>query len=378
MAGWLRQSTEITLRIGPFLDRKDGVTEEVALAGSGTEISKAGAAFAAGPTLGTHDAEGWYLVTLTAPHLNTLGSLRMKVQNSAIHLPVWESWMVLSANVYDSLVAGSDVLDVSVTQLAGVAQSLTDLKDFADDGYDPSTNKVQGVVLVDTLTTYTGNTLQTGDSFARLGAPAGASVSADVAAADDATLAAIAALNNLSAAQVNAEVDTALADVGVTTTVTGRIDAAISTRLATASYTAPDNTSIADILTDTGTMLPATLATIAAYIDTEVAAIKAKTDALPASPAAVGSAMTLATDAVSAAALATDAVNEITAAIKALVVESEGNYTVGEVLSLVLAACAGVTDDSGATLKTPNGNATRITATIASNERTAMTLTPSS
>jgi hypothetical protein len=35
---------------------------------------------------------------------------------------------------------------------------------------------------VDTLTTYTGNTVQTGDSFARLGAPAGASVSADVAA----------------------------------------------------------------------------------------------------------------------------------------------------------------------------------------------------
>jgi hypothetical protein len=46
---------------------------------------------------------------------------------------------------------------------------------------------------------------------------------------------------------VNAEADTALADAGVTTTVTGRIDAAISTRLAAASYTAPDNTSITAI-----------------------------------------------------------------------------------------------------------------------------------
>ncbi len=35
---------------------------------------------------------------------------------------------------------------------------------------------------IDTLTTYTGNTPQTGDGFARLGAPAGASVSADIAA----------------------------------------------------------------------------------------------------------------------------------------------------------------------------------------------------
>lgn len=38
------------------------------------------------------------------------------------------------------------------------------------------------VTLVDTVTSYTGNTPQTGDAYARLGAPAGASVSADVAA----------------------------------------------------------------------------------------------------------------------------------------------------------------------------------------------------
>src|SRR5690348_11823299 len=50
---------------------------------------------------------------------------------------------------------------VDVGKLAGAAQSLTDLKDFADDGYDPATNKVQGVVLADTVTTYTGNTPQT-------------------------------------------------------------------------------------------------------------------------------------------------------------------------------------------------------------------------
>lgn len=47
----------------------------------------------------------------------------------------------------------------------------------------------------------------------------------------------------------------------------------------------------------------------------DVSAIKAKTDALPASPAAVGSAMTLANNSVTAAALATDAVAEIAAGI---------------------------------------------------------------
>jgi len=59
------------------------------------------------------------------------------------------------------------------------------------------------------------------------------------------------------------------------TTELVRIDAAITSRLAAAT----DPT--------------AALAAISAYIDTEVAAIKAKTDNLPASPAAVGSAMIL-------------------------------------------------------------------------------------
>lgn len=96
--------------------------------------------------------------------------------------------------------------NVSVTALAGDTQSLTDLKDFADAGYDPSTNKVQGVVLVDTLTTYTGNTVQTGDAYGRLGAPAGASHAADVAAV---------------------KVDTAAILVDTGTTLDGRIPAAL-------------------------------------------------------------------------------------------------------------------------------------------------------
>lgn len=178
---------------------------------------------------------------------------------------------------------------------------------------------------------------QTGDAFARLGAPAGASVSADVAAiqADtndiqtrlpaalvsgrmDASVGAMATdvitatalassavseiqsgLSTLNAAAVNAEVDAALADVGLTTTVTGRIDAAISTRLASVGYTAPlDAAGTRAAVGLASANLDAQLSTIAGYIDTEVAsvlsavdtevaAIKAKTDNLPAAPAAV-------------------------------------------------------------------------------------------
>lgn len=73
------------------------------------------------------------------------------------------------------------VVESNVVQIGGVVQSLTDFKDFVDTGYNPATHKVAGVLLTDTVTTYTGNTVQTGDAFARLGAPAGASVSADIA-----------------------------------------------------------------------------------------------------------------------------------------------------------------------------------------------------
>jgi hypothetical protein len=65
------------------------------------------------------------------------------------------------------------VPEVDVTHLGGVAQSATDLKDFADTGYDPAAHKVAGVVLADTVTTLTNwnavtfkrNTAVTGFTF---------------------------------------------------------------------------------------------------------------------------------------------------------------------------------------------------------------------
>ncbi len=62
----------------------------------------------------------------------------------------------------------------------------------------------------------------------------------------------------------------------------------------------------------------------------------------------------------------------------AKIIETQGNYTVQQALSVILAVLAGVTTTQGSVLKSPNGSATRVSATInASNERTAMTLTPS-
>jgi hypothetical protein len=122
-----------------------------------------------------------------------------------------------------TMAAGDNITITATSALANVhavrgdIQSAIDAKDFYDAGYDPATNKVQGVVLADTLTTYTGNTPQTGDSFARLGAPAGASVSADIAAIEAQT-------DDIGVAGAGL---TALGDTRI-----ANLDAAITTRLA--------------------------------------------------------------------------------------------------------------------------------------------------
>lgn len=85
-----------------------------------------------------------------------------------------------------------------------------------------------------------------------------------------------------------------------------------------------------------------------------------------------------AASALDASALASDAANEIRDAIKALVIEAQGSYTLQQALSIIFSVLAGVTSTSGATVSTPNGSATRVVATIdGSNNRTAMALTPS-
>lgn len=107
---------------------------------------------------------------------------------------------------------------------------------------------------------------QTGDAFGRLGAPAGASVSADIAGVQSDTN------------DIQTRIPAAL--------VSGRMDASVG---AMAANTMTASALASDAVTEiqSGLATAAALATLDDYVDTEVAAIKAKTDLIPASPAAV-------------------------------------------------------------------------------------------
>lgn len=119
---WLKQSTAVTIRLGPALDKTDGVTEETGLSPS-VEVSKNHAAFAARNSASaiTHDSNGWYAVPIDATDTGTLGPLIVKFDDAATHLPVWREFLVVPAHVYDGLVAGTDNLQVDTVQWLGTA-----------------------------------------------------------------------------------------------------------------------------------------------------------------------------------------------------------------------------------------------------------------
>lgn len=164
--------------------------------------------------------------------------------------------------------AGSFSLEpiiADVQELVGGAQSAVDLKDFTDDGYDPATNKVQGVVLVDTTTTNTdmiavadvwavdATGQQTQGTFGQaIGDPgatakslwqaivsdaAGVSVSADVIAVKAETALIVADTNELQtdwadAGRLDTILDARMAEASINTTG-GAVDLVTTTTTAT-------------------------------------------------------------------------------------------------------------------------------------------------
>jgi hypothetical protein len=112
-----------------------------------SEISKDGGTFA------DVTAEATEIATSSGMYFLDLTATEMDADTVAIIVKTSTAGAKTTPIVLYPEEAGDIRCDV--TQLGGVTQSLTDLKDFADDGYNPATNKVTGVLLVDTTTTNT-------------------------------------------------------------------------------------------------------------------------------------------------------------------------------------------------------------------------------
>ena len=114
MAQWLRQATAAVVKLGPFLDEDDGKVAETELTISQADIrvtKNGGDATQTNNVAGaTHDENGWYDVPLDITDTGTLGRLTVFVHESGA-LPVWQDFMVVPSNVWDSMF-GADYLKV--------------------------------------------------------------------------------------------------------------------------------------------------------------------------------------------------------------------------------------------------------------------------
>jgi hypothetical protein len=119
-----------TVILGPFVDDTDGKTAETGLTIANTDVKvvkHAGTSQTNKNSGGaTHIASGYYYATLDATDTNTAGRLDIQVNMSGA-LPVWKEFMVLPAVVYDSLVGGTDTLEVDILQIGGNATAATNL-----------------------------------------------------------------------------------------------------------------------------------------------------------------------------------------------------------------------------------------------------------
>ena len=123
---YLRADTEVIVTIGPFVDVGDGFTPQtdITLGGDEAEILKHGSDTVVDISGSTWAAvascRGYYSLTITASNTDTEGQLTVIVQDDSDCLPVRADYMVVNANVFDSLFAAAttDYLQVDTVSIA--------------------------------------------------------------------------------------------------------------------------------------------------------------------------------------------------------------------------------------------------------------------
>ena len=121
---YLKQSTAVTIKAGPFLDDTDGKTAETGLsiAQADVRLSKNGADIIQknSTTATSHNELGYYNIHLSATDTNTLGALKVMISMAGA-LPVWADFMVVHAKAYDAMFSTGTVELTSAYDNAKIA-----------------------------------------------------------------------------------------------------------------------------------------------------------------------------------------------------------------------------------------------------------------
>lgn len=220
---YIKADTNTEVLIGPVIAVGDGFTPVTTLSLSTAdeaELIKYGGStpltvtsISANGFAAITGADGYYTLDISTGNSDTAGFLTALINDDSLCLPVRVDFMVVNANVYDSLfaAAATDYLQTDVAQWLGTAAATPTVAGvpevdathfggtagtFSAGRAEVNTSHVSGTAQtandngadINTIlsrvigTILTGNhNPQGGDNYARLGAPAGASVSADIA-----------------------------------------------------------------------------------------------------------------------------------------------------------------------------------------------------
>ena len=246
--GFLKADSGTTVVIGPMLDDDDGITVKNSLTITSAEvfISKNGGAFAAKNKPNNSPVNSgvtsYYDIGLDATDTNTEGILVISIHLTDV-LQVSNTYMVQNANVYDSLYAasGTDYLEVDVR--GGV--TIVDGTGTGEIDTDSGTVLLRSATetQIDAIETDT-NSLNDTKIPNTLNTTASGNIGLDWANVENPTTA----------------VDLSATDIQLSDTVT--------TLTGHTAQTADHTASLASILTDTGTTLPAEHVSIMAGVTT--------------------------------------------------------------------------------------------------------------
>lgn len=133
----IRQATQTDVILGPFVNDTDFKSLETAYVSdssgididiiSGITKSDVTLSCSSGDGYFRHVSNGYYALTLSSDNTATLGPLRVTYGVNG-SLPGWEEFLVVSANVYDSLIGNTDYLHTDVLQIASTSSTATTLK----------------------------------------------------------------------------------------------------------------------------------------------------------------------------------------------------------------------------------------------------------
>jgi hypothetical protein len=248
---FLKQSTAVTIKLGPFVDSTDGVTAETGLtiAQADVRLSKNGGNMAQKneSTSCTHDEIGWYDCPLDSTDTNTLGILHVMVAESGA-LPVWARFVVLAANIYDSLISDSDELQVHANEITAGLITATAIADGAITAAKIATNAIDADAIAADAVTEIQNGLATAAALATVDS------NVDAILDDTGTSGVVLANDAITAAKIaaNAIGSSEIADGAITAAkiATDAIDADALAADAIAEINATVDTALTDIHLD--------------------------------------------------------------------------------------------------------------------------------